>query len=133
MTRHPDAQEAARREARREARQEARRNKSVVPYLVILIAAAFVLLIIAYFMQQRTAESVAGLNQSANSFRTIDQLVEDNRALHETVSQLQQELRRAEDDNKALTDQVAQLQAQLAAAQEELDALLSPEESEAQE
>lgn len=107
--RRPDAEEAAHLQYETEHTSPSR-GKSVVPYMVILIAAAFVLLFVAYMMQQRTAESVQGLNQSANSFRTIDQLVEDNRSLHEQVAQLQEELTAAQKENEALQDRVDDLE-----------------------
>ena len=128
MSHRPDAEEAA--HLQYETEHTDPRGKSVVPYMVILVAAAFVLLLMAFFMQQRTAESVEGLNQSANSFRTIDQLVEDNRALHEEVARLQKELAEAQDQKADLDDQVARLQADLAAAQAQLAELL-PEDPEA--
>lgn len=107
--RRPDAEEAAHLQYETEHTSPSR-GKSVVPYMVILIAAAFVLLFVAYLMQQRTAESVQGLNQSANSFRTIDQLVDDNRSLHEEVSRLQAELTAAQEENEALKDRVDDLE-----------------------
>lgn len=129
MSHRPDAEEAAHLQYETEHASPSR-GKSVIPYMVILIAAAFVLLFVAYAMQQRTAESVQGLNQSANSFRTIDQLVDDNRALHEEVSRLQKELTKADSHGKELEGQIAQLQQELDLAQEQLAAfLVSPEES----
>lgn len=129
MSRRPDAEEAAHLQYETEHTSPSR-GKSVIPYMVILIAAAFVLLFVAYLMQQRTAESVQGLNQSANSFRTIDQLVGDNRTLHEEVSRLQGELKEAEGHSKELEDQLAQLQQELTLAQEQLAVFLpTPEGS----
>lgn len=109
MSHRPDAEEAAHLQYETEHTNPSR-GKSVVPYMVILIAAAFVLLGVAYLMQQRTAESVQGLNQSANSFRTIDQLVDDNRSLHEQVAQLQEELTAAQAESKSLKDRVDDLE-----------------------
>lgn len=125
MSRRPDAEEAAHLQYETE-HTDPNRGKSVVPYMAILIAAAFVLLFVAYLMQQRTAESVQGLNQSADSFRTIDQLVDDNRALHEEVAKLQDELETAQDHSAALETRVAQLQLELAEAREQLSAPSSP-------
>lgn len=126
MSHRPDAEEAA--HLQYETEHTDPQGKSVVPYMAILIAAAFVLLIMAFFMQQRTAQSVEGLNESANSFRTIDQLVEDNRALHEEVARLQKELDSAEKQRDQLQDQLTQLHMDLAAAQARLAEFL-PEES----
>ncbi len=128
MSRRPNKEEAAHLQYETEhARPSA--AKSVLPYMVILVAVAFILLIIAYFMQLRTAESVEGLNQSANSFRTIDQLVEENRTLRDQAAQLQEELDRAEADRDALKTQLAGAQEELRAAQEQLAQLAPSEES----
>ncbi len=88
----------------------ARKTPTVLPYLAILVAAAFLLLVMAYFMQQRTAESVEGLNQSVNAIHSFDQLVEDNRSLRQQVDQLQKELTVAQADNKTLATQLDDLE-----------------------
>ena len=124
--RRPNAEEAA--HLQYETEHTSPRGKSVIPYMLILIAAAFLLLLMALLMQQRTNQSVAGLNQSANSLRTIDQLVDDNRSLHEEVTRLQGELDAADSHNQELEDQLAQLQAELAAAQSQLAEFLPPEQ-----
>ena len=121
MSHRPDAEEAA--HLQYETEHVNPRNNSVVPYLILLVAVAFVLLLMAFFMQRRMDESVEGLNQSANSFRTIDQLVEDNRALHEEVARLQRELAAADDHSEELADQLAQLQKELDDSQAQRDAL----------
>lgn len=90
MSRRPDKEEAAHLQYETE-HTEPPKSRSVVIYMAILIAAAFCLLLLAYFMQQRTADTVEGLHQSVNSFQTIDQLVEDNRALQEEVGRLKEE------------------------------------------
>ena len=123
--RRPDAEEAA--HLQYEIEHVSPRGKSVVPYLVILVVVAFVLLLVA-FMQERTNQSVEGLNQSADSIRNIDQLVGDNRALQEKVDKLQGELDTAQDQNAALASQAAQLQSELDAAREQLEALTQPSE-----
>lgn len=111
MSHRPDAEEAAHLQYETEHTSPSQ-GKSVIPYMVILIAVAFVLLFVAFAMQQRTVESVEGLNQSANSFRTIDQLVDDNRTLHEQVAQLQGELVTAQDRQQELEGQLAFAQSQ---------------------
>lgn len=90
MSRRVDKEEAAHLQYETE-HTEPPKSRSVVIYMAILIAAAFLLLLLAYIMQQRTASTVEGLHQSVNSFQTIDQLVEDNRALQEEVAQLRNE------------------------------------------
>lgn len=106
MSRRADRDEAAHLQYETEHTNPGQ-GKSVIPYLIILVAVAFLLLIVAYFMQQRAAQSVQeGLDQSVNSFRTIDQLVEDNRTLREQVAQLQQELDSTESQRLELEGQL---------------------------
>lgn len=90
MSRRMDKEEAAHLQYETE-HTEPPKSRSVVVYMAILIAAAFLLLLLAYVMQMRTADSVAGLHQTVNSFQTIDQLVEDNRTLQEEVARLKEE------------------------------------------
>ena len=63
-------------------------SKSVAVYLVILFAAAFVLLLMAYFMQQRSNSQVIGnLQNSVDQFQTVDELREENRQLREQLEE----------------------------------------------
>lgn len=94
------------------------KSPSVLPYLAILVAAAFLLLIMAYFMQRRTAESVQGLHDSVSSFQTIDQLLEDNRTLREEVERL--------------AGEQAELQSQLDAANAQLSTINATQDKAAQ-
>lgn len=104
----------------------ARKTNSVLPYLAILVAAAFLLLIMAYFMQQRTAESVEGLNQSVNAIQSLDQLVDENHDLRTELAQVKAQLTDAQDRQRQLEDQLRAAQEQLAQVQGELAALQSP-------
>lgn len=96
MSRRIDREEAAHLQYETEHTQPPK-SRSVVVYMAVLIGAAFLLLLLAYFMQVRTASTVEGLHQSVNSFQTIDQLVEDNRLLQEEVAQLKEEKAALED------------------------------------
>ncbi len=96
------------------------RAKSVIPYLVLLVVAAFALLFMAYLMQARMEQSVQGLNQSATTFQTIDQLVDDNRVLHEEVAQLRDSLSDSEDQRESLENQLKAAEERLSQLQSEL-------------
>lgn len=109
MSRRPSKEEAASLQYQIE-HQAVRKAPSVIPYLVILAAAAFLLLVMAYFMQRRTAQSVEELNQSVDSFQTIDQLVTDNQSLRGEVDRLKAELKEAQEQSKALSDRLDDLQ-----------------------
>lgn len=100
MSRRTDKEDAANLQYETE-HTEPPKSRSVVVYMAVLIVAAFLLLLLAYIMQVKTADTVKDLHQSANSFQTIDQLVEDN-------SLLREELSRLEEENAALSDKVAE-------------------------
>lgn len=122
MSRRPDPEEAAKLQYELEHTRPSR-NKSVVPYLALLVGVAFLLLGMAWMMQERTEASVQGLNQSVHSFETIDQLVTDNRALHEQIDELQKKLDEAAEQRRLL-------EAQLLITRTKLEALQSPAPSE---
>lgn len=80
------------------------KTSSVILYLAILFSAAFALLLLAYFMQQRSAEETIGnLTQSITSMESLDKLIEENRALRE-------EMKAMDDAQDALQDAYDQLQ-----------------------
>lgn len=124
MSRRVDKEEQAHLQYETE-HTEPPKSRSVLVYMVILIAAAFLLLLLAYFMQQRTSSSLEGLHQSVNSLQSFDQLVEDNRVLHEEVGRLKEE-------QEALRQELADAQRELEAAQAQLsDAERGAEEQQA--
>lgn len=83
----------------------ANKRTSVYRYLLVLFGAAFVLLLLAYFIQQRNSETtISGLRDSMNLSRAelmeeIDGLKEEKAALEEQVAEL-----------SPLTDELAELQ-----------------------
>lgn len=94
-----------------------RRRISVVGYLMILFAVAFLLLLMAYFQQQRTnAETTDALKQSASAVESIQQLISDNERLRQQVEQLEKE----RDSTVQARDQA---QNQLGQAQRSLEAM----------
>ena len=122
--RRPSAEEAA--HLQYETEHTSPRGKSVIPYMLLLIAAAFLLLLMALLMQQRTNQSAE--TRSARSLHTIDELVDDNRSLHEEVARLQKELDNADGHNKALEAQLAQLKQELNQAREQLAEFITPDQ-----
>ena len=101
------------------AAEHARPHKkvSVMGYLAILFAAAFLLLLLSYFMQQRANEqAISGLEATSNNaFDSINNLIAEKDRLTEQVEDLE--------------GQVADLQEQL----EEAQSQLSGAQSDAQE
>lgn len=87
----------------RETGQRPARKSSVYLYLLILFGAAFLMLLLAYFVQQRNNEStISGLQDSWNLSRgelvdSIEQLTEEKTLLEAQVAQLKEELKQAEE------------------------------------
>lgn len=72
--------------------------RSVAVYLVILFAAAFVLLLMAYFMQQRSNDEVIGnLQHSVNQFQTVEELREENQKLRDELEQAESRISQLEE------------------------------------
>lgn len=82
-----------------------RRKMSVFGYLAVLFAVAFLLLLMAFFQQQRASDETAdALQKSQSTIESIQQLLEESNGLRE--------------EKDKLTEQVSDLQGQVA----ELDA-----------
>lgn len=70
-----------------------RRTPSVLGYLVILFAVAFLLLLMAYFQQQRSnAETNNALKESVSAVSAIQDMMESNKKLQEENTALQEEI-----------------------------------------
>lgn len=66
-------------------------SHSVVSYIAILFAAAFLLLLLSYLMQQRNnAEVISGLTDSVSAMQTLDNLIQENKQLEEQVTALEE-------------------------------------------
>lgn len=91
-------------------RRERRRRSPVMGYLAILFAVAFLLLLLAYFQQQRAnSEATDALKESVSAVQSIQKLMDDNRALRE--------------ENEALSEQVDKLDEQLQEALKSVETL----------
>lgn len=74
-------------------------KRSVLTYMTILFAAAFVLLLLAYFMQQRSSEAtIDGLKDSVSAIQNAQQVYEDNVQLRGQIDQLEDELQAAQNE-----------------------------------
>lgn len=94
------------------------RQPPVTGYLLILFAVAFLLLLFAYFQQQRANSEAAddAQRQSASALQSIDNLMNDNDALRIQNQELQTQLEDLTSENRSLQaraqaaeDQAAQL------------------------
>lgn len=87
------------------------RHSSVYLYLLVLFGAAFVLLLLAYFVQQRSNENaISGLRDSMNLSRA--ELMEEIDALKEKKAALEEELAQLQNERDGLEQQRDQLQEQ---------------------
>ena len=98
-----------------------KRRKSVIHYVTILFAAAFVLMLMTYVMERRQNEavvdsltqSVSGLRESITNMESTQDIYDDNVKLMEELDQLNEQL----EEQKSQLDTVQQqLEAQTNAA-----------------
>ena len=99
-----------------------KRQRSVVHYIAILFAAAFLLMLMTYLMDRRenTAamdnlnQSLSGLQESLSDQSSLQDIYDDNMALIQQVQELEDQVA---DLTQANEDQAAQLENQEKAAQ----------------
>ena len=97
------------------------KRSSVYIYLLILFGAAFLMLLLAYFVQQRNSESaISDLRDSMNLSRTellaeVETLKEDNESLQQDIEQLSTQLDSLQEENATLN---RQLEAERSSAEE---------------
>ena len=91
-----------------------KRQRSVVHYIAILFAAAFLLMLMAYLMDQRQNEAMNDLNQSITGLQdsitdqnSLQDIYEDNMQLIQQVGQLEEQVKQLEEDKQSLTSQLS--------------------------
>ena len=76
---------------------------SVMSYMAILFLAAFILLLLAYFMQHRSSEAaIDGLKDSVSAIQNAQEVYEENADLREQVYALEKQIDALEDDISGL-------------------------------
>lgn len=99
-----------------------RRRMSVLGYLLVLFAVAFLLLLLAYFQQQRAnAEATDVLKQSVSAVDTIEKMIAENEQLREQVEQLEAETTTLGQENQSLKTLTDNLTVQLEKTQAAMD------------
>lgn len=91
-----------------DAEHEKPRNKqqSVLIYLVILFAAAFLLMALSYFMQRRTSDAtIEGLRESVSAMQSVEDIQAENESLKQQVADLETQLYQAEQELEDLQTQ----------------------------
>ena len=91
-----------------------KRQRSVVHYIAILFAAAFLLMLMAYLMDQRQNQAMNDLNQSLTGLQdsltdqsSLQDIYEDNMELIQQVGQLEEQVKQLEEDKQSLTSQLS--------------------------
>ena len=102
-----------------EHERPSKRNSSVVLYLMILFAAAFLLLLMSFLMQNRSnREAMSHLEETSNSaMESLENRLRENEELKAQVAEL-------EEKNDRLTQQAQQADNQARQEQEEFTAVL---------
>lgn len=89
------------------------KKPSVLMYLVILFAAAFLLMAWSYFMQQRvSSQTIEGLKESVSAMQSVDTLQKANTELKAQVEALTAQVEALQKQADTLTEQNGALQAQ---------------------
>ena len=84
-----------------------KKRAPVVGYLILLFLAAFFLLALSYFMQQRTmAESLDGLKASVSAMEKAETLQAENAGLKTELNTLRDELEALQEENARLTGEL---------------------------
>jgi len=88
-----------------------RRRAPIAGYLVVLFAVAFLLLLMAYFQQQRQSSEATtdALKQSASAVESIQALMEENKAMREEIEALEDQVSDLKQSSAALSAQVSGL------------------------
>ena len=91
-----------------------KRQRSVVHYIAILFAAAFLLMLMTYLMDQRQNQAMNDLNQSLTGLQdsitdqsSLQDIYEDNMQLIQQVGQLEEQVKQLEEDKQSLTSQLS--------------------------
>lgn len=127
----PEQERALAEQAARLARQQRKRQRSVVFYIGILFAAAFLLLAMSFAMERRQNaedmddlnQSLTGLKDSVSAMQSVQNLYEENTALLERVAELEEDLARAEEQRNYLADKVEDQEAEKGVLQNSVQAL----------
>lgn len=90
-----------------------KRQRSVVHYIAILFAAAFLLMLMTYLMDERQNEAMDNLNQSLSGLQeslsdqnSLQDIYEDNMALVQQVGQLEEQINQLTQENQSLSEQL---------------------------
>ena len=100
-----------------------RRQQSVVQYIAVLFAAAFVLMGMSYIMERRqNAQEVDTLKkQSTSAMQSVENLIQENEQLKRQVEELTQQLNETEADHLLTQEELTHTQSDAANTAAALD------------
>lgn len=88
-----------------------RKPQSVLLYLVILFAAAFLLMALSYFMQRRASDAaIEDLRESVTAMQSVGDIQTQNATLRQQVADLEAQLEEAHRQLDGLPDAVSHLE-----------------------
>ncbi len=100
-------------------RAKASSMRAVLSYMVILFLGAFILLLLAHFMQQRSSEAaIDGLKDSVSAIQNAQEVYEENSSLREQINQLEAQIEDLKGQIKTEQDHVDQLESAIQALQQ---------------
>lgn len=95
-------------------------KRSVFTYMIILFLAAFVLLLLAYMMQQRSSvDAIDGLKDSVSAIQTAQEVYEENSALREQIGELKEQIDQLEDQLDTKQESIDQFEQEIAALKQQ--------------
>lgn len=105
--------------------QPARRGSSVLIYLMVMFVAAFLLLCLAYFQQQRSSADATddAMKQSASALQSIENLLTESKRLQQEVSELESQVNSLTQEKTALEQSAQTWADQADAAERQLAAM----------
>jgi len=99
--------EAGKPDAPRETPSTPKKGTPVFVYLAVMFAAAFLMLLLAYFIQERNnAAQIGNLQSAMESIQSIDELIEENRQLREELESQKEEYSRMSDEYSSMQEQL---------------------------
>lgn len=105
------AQEAPQQEtSRKTAPKEGSKSRPVTVYLVVLFVVVFLLLVMSFFMQQRSHQALEDLNESMSASQDLTALQMDKQRLEFELKQTKEDLTQAEESLKKLEKQAQALE-----------------------
>ena len=97
--------------------EKPKKQQSVLIYLVILFAAAFLLMALSYFMQRRSSDAtIEDLRESVTSMQSVGDIQTQNENLRQQVAALEAQLEETERELQGLTEDLASRQNRLTRA-----------------